>query len=68
MRSWDDMKRLKQDDRMKRYPLESTAYYLFNRCSTVILEAKIIPLIRQMTGQIDFLIVVEAVSENFRVI
>ena len=29
MRFWTDMKRLKQDDRMKRYPLELTAYYLY---------------------------------------
>ena len=64
MKSWDDMKRMKQDDRMRRYPLESIACYLFNRCSTGILEAKIIPLIRQ----IDFLVAVEAAPEDFRVI
>ena len=33
MKSWDDMKRMKQDDRMRRYPLESTAGYLFNNAS-----------------------------------
>lgn len=68
MKSWDDMKRMKQDDRMRRYPLESIACYLFNRCSTGILEAKIIPPIRQMIRQIDFLVAVEVASEDFRVI
>ena len=54
MRSWIDMKRLKQGDRMKRYQLESTACLCIKRCITIILEAKIIPLIRQMIGQINF--------------
>ena len=51
MKFCNNMKPLKQYDTMKRYPLESTICYFVKpdiRNITIILGAKIIPLIRQM--------------------